>query len=71
MTAPIPLVDQLACAKRELRLRRNVYPEWTRKGRISKDTAALELARMEAIVATLEELAAKEPPAAGLPLFAG
>lgn len=60
MTTAISLVDQLACARRELRMRRNVYPRWVADKRMREETAALEIARMEAIVATLEGLA---PPA--------
>ncbi len=52
------LADQIACAKRELWMRRHVYPLWVSTRRMTKANADHELARMEAIVATLEALAA-------------
>lgn len=45
--------EQLACAKRELALRRNVYPKWVGK-RMTQDKATHEIECMEAIIATLE-----------------
>lgn len=57
----ITITDQLASAKRELRMRRRVYPQWVASKRLHQDTADHEIACMEAIVATLEGLAPKEP----------
>lgn len=50
-----PLTDQLACAKRELALRRNVYPRWVQERRKgwTPDKAKHEIDCMEAIVQTL------------------
>lgn len=48
--------QQLACARRELALRRNVYPKWVREGRMTQAKADDEIAGMEAICATLEKL---------------
>lgn len=57
----VSITDQLASARRELKLRRRVYPQWVATGRLRQDTADHEIACMEAIVATLEGLAPKEP----------
>ena len=46
--------DQLACAERELALRRNVYPGWVKSGRMQQAKADFETAAMAAIVQTLE-----------------
>lgn len=46
--------EQLACAKRELALRHNVYPKWIANRRMTQDKAAHEIDCMEAIVATLQ-----------------
>lgn len=51
-----PLSDQLACARRELALRRSVYPKWIDSGRLSRDKAAHEIECMESIVASIEKL---------------
>ncbi len=56
MTA-VPLADQIACARRELALRRSVYPKWVRAGRMKQEEADREIVRMEAIVATLSAMA--------------
>jgi len=48
------LSDQLACAKRELALRRNVYPGWVKSGRMKQAKADHEIESMAAIVQTLE-----------------
>ncbi len=50
----VPLKDQLACARRELALRRNAYPKWVASGRWKQRDADRELERMAAMVATLE-----------------
>lgn len=56
MTTPIPLADQLRCAKRELHMRLRVYPRWVESGRMSLDDAGREIATMRAIVDTLAQL---------------
>lgn len=57
---PCTLHDQVAEAKRELGLRRSVYPRWVADGRMNQQTAARRLALQEAIVATLTALACEE-----------
>ena len=51
-----PLADQLACVRRELALRRNVYPKWVRDGRMAQAEANEEIATMEAVLANIEKL---------------
>lgn len=53
----ITIEQQLACARRELALRRNVYPKMTFSGRMKPEEAERELAAMSAIVETLLKLA--------------
>lgn len=52
----IPLAAQLACARRELAIRRNVYPSFIKSGRMTKEESAKEIAAMESICATLDKL---------------
>ena len=56
---PVPLDKQIACAKRELALRRRVYPTWITAKRMTAFKAEDEIAAMAAIVATLEGLQAE------------
>lgn len=55
----VSLEAQLKCAQRELKIRRDVYPAWVRAGRMNKFTAEDEIARMSAIVSTLQSLIAQ------------
>lgn len=50
--------EQLACAKRELELRRRVYPKWVSVKKMTQEKADAEIACMEAIVCTLDRQAA-------------
>lgn len=52
--------ELLDCAERELRLRRRVYPRQVQAGRMTQKLATTEIAKMEAIVALLEERAIGE-----------
>lgn len=52
----IPLADQLACARRELRRRVRVLPKLVTWTRVSELTAQKELEYQAAIVATLEAI---------------
>jgi hypothetical protein len=60
MARVISALQKLACARRELQMRRRVYPRWVEQGRITAYRAAEEIACMEAIVADYEEIAKKE-----------
>lgn len=61
---PVPLHEQLECARRELSMRRNVYPRRIASGVMTAPLAARETARMEAIVQTLERLFREQEKAA-------
>lgn len=52
----IPLEDQIKCAKRELAMRKNVYPKWVAQGRMKREKALHECECMGAILDTLEGL---------------
>jgi hypothetical protein len=65
----ISLHDQLACARRELRMRTTCYPRWVQDGRMNPDTADHELAAQRAIVETLTALVEQETQAAQMILF--
>jgi hypothetical protein len=49
----ITLTEQLAEARRELALRRKLYPGWVEQGRLTHEAAYHQLACMAAIVETL------------------
>jgi hypothetical protein len=65
----ISLEHQLACARRELRMRRQLYPAWVQMGRMRQSTADFELAAMEAIALTIQHLLEQESPQ--MPLLTG
>lgn len=50
------LKDQLACAQRELALRRSAYPKWVASKRMTQDKADHETGCMASIVATLQKM---------------
>ena len=57
---PISNAEKLACAKRELQMRENVYPRWIAQNKIREDKARRELAIMRAIVEDYQKLADAE-----------
>jgi hypothetical protein len=60
MTDIITTADKLACAKRELAMRKNAYPRWVEQNKMSAGKAAHELACMEAIIADYEDAMIEE-----------
>lgn len=50
------LPDQLACARRELAMRQNVYPKWVKDSRMTQDKSNSEIDGMQSIIQTLEKL---------------
>lgn len=60
MTDIITTADKLACAKRELSMRRNVYPRFIEQNKMSAGKAAHEIACMEAIVKDYEDALIEE-----------
>lgn len=62
MTA-VPLSAQLAEVKRELRMRRGAYPRFIARGTLTPENAATQIAALEAVANTLEELAQSQEAA--------
>lgn len=56
----ITTADKLACAKRELAMRKNVYPKWVEQKRMSAAAAAHEIAAMATIVRDYEDALMEE-----------
>lgn len=50
---PPTIKEQIAELKRELQMRRSVYPNWINVGRLRQDTAAHRLACIESTLAFL------------------
>jgi hypothetical protein len=50
---PVSLDDQIACVRRELALRRNVYRRRVLDKKMSQEVADRELVHMEAVLGTL------------------
>jgi hypothetical protein len=50
------LPEQLACARRELALRRSAYPGWVSSGKMKQDASDHEIECMEAIMWTLDKI---------------
>lgn len=51
---PINRADKITCLKREISMRRRVYPRWIESGKMKQETADREIALMEAILADFE-----------------
>lgn len=45
--------DQIACVRRELALRKNVYPGFVKRGKMSQEEADKEIDRMQAVHDTI------------------
>jgi len=60
MTDIITTADKLACAKRELAMRKQCYPRWVEQHKMSAGQAAHQLACMEAIVRDYEDALVEE-----------
>src|SRR5215470_7384739 len=56
----ITLEEQIAEAQRALALRRKVYPQWIKRGKLDMTTAHYQLQAMEAIIKTLMRLDAEQ-----------
>lgn len=59
---PLPLREQIACVKRELAIRGNVYPRQIARNQVHPATAAVELQRMQSVLRTLEQLEREKGP---------
>jgi hypothetical protein len=49
----MPIDEQIACVKREIEMRRRVYPRWVQEGKMKQAKADAEIEAMEAVLATL------------------
>ncbi len=58
----ITLAEQSDEARRELALRRKLYPQWIKSGTLDHSTAYYQLHCLEAIVKTLMRLDAEQRP---------
>lgn len=54
------LADQITEVRRELDMRRALYPGWIRSGRLAQSTADQRMLAMEAVLETLKRLEEKE-----------
>lgn len=59
MDESVPLERQVACLRREVTMRRHVYPRWVSSGKMTQVQADREIIVMEAAQATLEQLLAE------------
>ena len=57
---PVTFEEMLECVLREIKQRQRVYPRLVEQGKMTKELASRELARMEAIRDHLNPLAQKE-----------
>jgi len=60
MTDIITTADKLACARRELAMRKQTYPRWVAQDKMSAGQAAHQLACIEAIVRDYEDALVEE-----------
>jgi len=56
MPEPIDIDRQIACVRREISMRRRVYPRWVSTGKMTQDEADRQISTMEAVQATLESV---------------
>ena len=47
--------EMLECVKREINMRKKVYPRWVSAGKMKPETANREIAVMEKVLETLEK----------------
>lgn len=56
----VPIARQVECVERELRMRRDVYARRVADGKMKQRKADDEIEAMAAVLATLQEIDAKE-----------
>lgn len=56
----VSLSDQLQSVRREVAMRKRVYPRWIASGKMTPELAAREIAAMQAVEHTIAELAKGE-----------
>lgn len=55
------IAQQITCVRRELAMRKNVYPKWVQSGRMKAEAADHEIHCLQAVHDTLTELQPKQP----------
>lgn len=58
----VSIDDELTEARRELRFREQIYPDWIRQGKIKQETAAHRVACLRATIHRLEALLSQIRP---------
>ena len=58
MVEPVTLEQQIIAVRREIAMRKGVYPKWVAAGRLKPEKADHEIAAMEAVLASLERMRA-------------
>jgi hypothetical protein len=59
---PVPLRDQIACVRRELAIRQNVYRRQVERDSAHPAFVAAELQKMQSVLRTLEAIANERGP---------
>lgn len=54
--ALVPIIDQIACVRREIGMRERVYPRWIDAGKMKQVAADREMTGMRAVLMTLEDI---------------
>ncbi len=62
----ITIDEQIAEVRREIAMRRKVYPKWIEASSLPKVKADFQILAMEAVLISLQDLAKKTAPQAGL-----
>ena len=62
----ITIDEQIAEVKREIAMRKKVYPKWIEAGSMQKTKADFQILVMEAVLISLQEIAKQKAPQAGL-----
>ncbi|MCA1623362.1 MAG: hypothetical protein LC768_13130 [Acidobacteria bacterium] len=62
----ITIDEQIAEVKREIAMRRKVYPKWIEAGSMQKSKADFQVLAMEAVLILLQAIAKETAPQAGL-----
>ncbi len=56
----VSIEEQIASVEREIRMRESAYPRWVEQRRMTVKTAEHEITCMQAVLATLQRIAAEE-----------
>lgn len=55
------ITQQIACVKREIAMRKNIYPKWVMSGRMKAEAADHEINCLTAVLRSLETLIVEIP----------